>query len=308
MLTVCIPAYNYNVKSLVNDLLFQMRIIEEKSQIIIIDDGSQETFKNLYKELQNEKISIILLDENIGRSRIRNCFLNYAQNDNLLFLDSDSEIIDADFLKNYFRCIERGYAVICGGRIYPSKVRNRKYVLHWKYGNFRESKTAVTRNLQANRSFMTNNFMIRKEIFQKTHFSDKLYGYGHEDTLLGFELQRANVKIEHIDNPVLHGKLETNKEFLVKTVAGIQNLIFILNELNQDEEFINSVSLLKFFFRVKKRKFEKILSFMSLFLVPFISMLLRSGIVNLRLFDLYKLLVFSRFYTKQKSNSNVVLL
>jgi hypothetical protein len=83
--------------------------------------------------------------------------------------------------------------------------------------------------------------MIKKEIFDKTHFNDKLYNYGHEDTLLGFELMLAGITIEHINNPVLHGGLVTNEEFLKKTVSGIQNLLIILNEMNQRKEFIDNV-------------------------------------------------------------------
>ena len=295
MLSVCIPVFNYDVRELTTELFRQMPV---ESEILIIDDCSHDSFKEQYKEIQNEKITVVLLNENIGRARIRNLFLKYARHENLLFLDCDSQIIQPRFLKNYFDCIQKTYTVVCGGRNYPQKIKNRAYALHWKYGIVRESKSAATRSLQPNRSFMTNNFMIRKEIFKKNNFNNKLYNYGHEDTLLGFELLKAGIRIEHINNPVLHGKLETNKEFLAKTIIGIQNLVFILNELNQNQEFINNVSLLNFFFRLKKRGINKTLPFVAIFFGPFISMLLRSGFVNLRLFDLYKLFVFARLYKK----------
>jgi glycosyltransferase involved in cell wall biosynthesis len=302
MLTVCIPVFNYDVRKLVSELLSQLQTIEDRSEIILIDDGSQEEFKSLCRELQNQKTTVVFSDKNTGRARTRNRFLDYARYENLLFLDCDSEIIKQDFIKSYISDIQKGYPVVCGGRIYPAKPKNKNYRLHWKYGNSRESKTAASRNLQPSRSFMTNNFMIKKQTFREVHFNEKLSAYGHEDTLFGFELQKAGNHIEHIDNPILHGSLQTNKEFLAKTVSGLQNLIFILNELNNDPEFIKNVSLLSFFLRLKKTGLNKIIFFTAPVFIPFISALLRSGFVSLRLFDSYKLFVFSRLYKKQKKD------
>jgi hypothetical protein len=115
-------------------------------------------YKTLYKELKNERITIVLLDENIGRARVRNLFLKYARYENMLFLDCDSLIINSDFLKSYFECISKQIAVVCGGRVYPEKNENKKYALHWKYGTFGESKMITTRKQHFNKSFMTNNF------------------------------------------------------------------------------------------------------------------------------------------------------
>lgn len=293
MLSVCVPVFNYDIRKLIGELFRQ---IPANSEIIIIDDCSDDLFKKQYKVIQNEKTKIVPLEKNIGRARIRNLFLQYARYDNLLFLDCDSEIIGSDFIKKYLDCIQNKYAVVCGGRIYPKEMGGKKYALHWKYGVYRESKTSAARNLQPSRSFMTNNFVIRKNIFQQNHFSDKLYGYGHEDTLLGFELMKAGISIKHIDNPVLHGQLETNKEFLKKTISGIQNLLIILNEVNNDQEFIGNLTLLKTFFELKRKISYKILFFFAPLLIPIISIILKTGITNLRLFDLYKLLVLSRLY------------
>ena len=146
---------------------------------------------------------------------------------------------------------------------------------------------------------MTNNFLIQKNVFQKHHFNDKIYRYGHEDTLLGFELKKAEIDIKHINNPVLHGQLETNKIFLRKTVSGIENLLFLLKEVNNDPEFINDVSLLKTFFRVKKKGLYKIFLIISPLFIPLISAILKAGVASLRLFDFLKLLVLSRLYQKQ---------
>ncbi|MBK5269856.1 MAG: glycosyltransferase family 2 protein [Bacteroidia bacterium] len=295
MLSVCIPVFNNDITKLVHDLQLQF---PAEAEIILIDDCSDDSFKTQYRNLQNEKIRVVLLNENIGRARIRNLFLKFAQYDNLLFLDSDSMIVQSDFLKKYIKCIQNNYAVVCGGRIYSTKIEDKKYLLHWKYGVTRESKTEGVRNLQPYRSFMTNNFMIQKKVFQQIHFNDKLTGYGHEDTLIGFELMKAGIRIEHINNPVLHGQLETNKEFLEKTKSSISNLLLILKEVDNDPDFINNVSLLKTFFHFRKKGLYPILYILSPLFIPIVTFIIRSGFINLRLFDLYKLLVLSRMYSK----------
>lgn len=296
MLSVCIPVFNCNVRKLVDELLHQ---IPAEGEIVIIDDCSRDLFKEQIKEIKNENITIVLLEENIGRARIRNLFLKYAHYDNLLFLDCDSRIVKENFIQKYVDCIQKGYAVVCGGRIYPSEMGSNKYALHWKYGVLRECKTDAERNLHPNRSFMTNNFLIRKNVFQGYHFNDELYRYGHEDTLLGFELKKAGIDITYINNPVLHGQLETNKVFLRKTVSGIKNLLFILKEVNNAPEFINDVSLLKTFFRLKKKGLYKILLFIAPVFIPLISAILKAGVASLRLFDFLKLLVLSRLFQKE---------
>ena len=93
MLSICIPVYNVVVIELVNELYHQSLTIKEKVEIIVIDDKSMDEIR-----LRNSSISTIStyieLPQNIGRSRIRNHFLNYTNYDYLLFLDCDVIIKD----------------------------------------------------------------------------------------------------------------------------------------------------------------------------------------------------------------------
>ena len=47
--------------------------------------------------------------------------------------------------------------------------------------------------------------MISKTCFEQISFNEDLQGYGHEDTLFGYELDKKNIQIHHLDNPVLNG-------------------------------------------------------------------------------------------------------
>jgi len=148
---------------------------------------------------------------------------------------------------------------------------------------------------------MSHNFLIRKDLFSEIHFHEELSGYGHEDTLFGFELLMAGKRIEHIENPVLHGALATNAEFLRKTKSGIQNLVRILTLLNEDPEFINYVTPLRKYFTLRKSGIHWLLSAFAPLFIPIISWKLRNGWISLWLFNFLKLLQFSALYKGKKA-------
>ena len=156
MITICLPVYNFNISTLIKELSKQVKLLNVSYQIIVIDDKSDQYTainKNVCKDF-----TFIELPNNIGRSKIRNLFLNFAQYDYLLFIDCDSLIASHDFLSNYIEVIKNAPKVVCGGRLYESKCPDRNNRLCWKYGIQRESKPSDIRNKYPNQSFMTKNF------------------------------------------------------------------------------------------------------------------------------------------------------
>lgn len=298
MLSICIPIYNFDVNPLLESLVSQRDNIEGEYEIILIDDCSTEKFKKLNK-ISCEKFKYIELDKNIGRSKIRNLFLNYAKYENLLFLDCDSYLISNDFLKNYLEyCQENSYSVIFGGRVYPESCPSKNQILSWKYGINIESKIAIERMKTPNKSFMTNNFLIKKSILTAIKFDESLLKYGHEDTLFGFQLHLNSIEIKHIENPVLNGDIETNEVYLKKTQEGIKNLISILNSVAEKPKFIENVSVLKFYFTLKKRYLIFFVRIAFFLFNKAIEFLLKKGFVNLKLFSFYKLGYLTRIINK----------
>jgi hypothetical protein len=71
-------------------------------------------------------------------------------------------------------------------------------------------------------SFTGFNFIIDKSIFMKIRFNEDLKQYGHEDTLLGYQLRIAGVEIIHIDNALIHDGVESNEVFIAKTKLGVE--------------------------------------------------------------------------------------
>ncbi len=288
MLSICIPIYNFNVVPLVRVLHEQCEAEGIDYEIILIDDAST-TYKST-NEAFCTSFHYIPLKENIGRSKIRNLFLGYAKFEYLLFLDCDAIIANDSFISSYTKAIRRQPNVICGGRIYESEKADRAHRLRWKYGIEKESQSALQRQQLPNKSFMTNNFVIRKSLLETIKFDERIGKYGHEDTLFGFELKKREIVIEHIENPVVNGDVETNSLFLQKTDEGVINLVKILNFVEDPEALVEDITLLRFHQKVKS--FDGFIAFLFLLFGTLIRKILEKGYVHLALFDFYKLGLF----------------
>jgi hypothetical protein len=288
MITICIPVFNWDVRALINELSQQTKLLNIPFEIIIIDDCSSEEFKKINNQVC-EKENYIQLDKNIGRAKIRNLFLRNSHYDNLLFLDCDSLIISKDFVLKYIETIKQNESsVICGGRKYDSSCPGRSKMLRWKYGIKKESQPVNIRILSPNKSFMTNNFLINRKIFEQVKFDERISGYGNEDTLFGYQLKKNGIQIKHIDNPILNGDVEENVEYLKKTEDGIRNLIQILPYVDYDKDFMNDVKILKFYQKMKSYYLINPIKILFTCSKPILKFMLIRGFVNLRLFDFYK--------------------
>lgn len=299
MISICIPIYNFHVENLVLSLLKQIKSLEESCEIILIDDCSDEKYKGLNK-LVGQKADLYLeLEKNIGRAAIRNKFLEFAKYNYLLFLDCDSIIHSDTFLKKYlFYVYKNSNKLICGGRCFKNIRPERQFRLRWKYGLMVESQPVFIRNKNPNKSFMSNNFLIPKSIFENVKFDEWLVDYGHEDTLFGFRLKIGGFEIAHIDNPTLNGDLEDNITYITKTETAIKNLVEIIKFINSDNFFINSLSLTKTY--SKLGSFKIFIRYSFLLLKPIIKSLLKRGYVDLNLFAYYKLAFFDSIVVKKR--------
>tara|TARA_R100000306_G_C4372505_1_gene140580 strand:+ start:289 stop:1185 length:897 start_codon:yes stop_codon:yes gene_type:complete len=296
MISILIPTYNYNVFSLVENLQKQCEIANEVYEIVVLDDAS--TDKKSLEE--NSKINLLkqcsfqALERNIGRSKIRNLLAEQANYDWLLFLDADTFPSNPEFIAKYLVTISNEASVIFGGIKYPEN-NSEKYSLRHKYGSERESLPLVERLKNPYRSFITMGFAIKKEIFEKIKFNEKLTGYGYEDSVFGYELKKNNIPLTHIDNPVIHLNLEINEVFIKKSELALQNLLNFHNTGAIDKE---TVKILKTYLKLKKRRLLFVMRiFFNAFKKPMLKNL-NSTNPSLFLFDLYRLGYLSSLKTK----------
>ena len=304
MISVCIPIYNFDVTQLVKTLVGHMKLLDVPSEIILVDDCSETFFKEV-NECVCSKQTYIKLEKNIGRAAIRNRFLDYAKYNHLLFLDCDMVVPSDCFLSKYLVAIkEHPNNVICGGLKYQEKPPLRTQRLRWKYGINRESKKVEERNQNPNKSFMSSNFVIEKNILATIRFDERLVEYGHEDTLLGFELKKRNMTNVHIDNPVLSVDLVDNKDFISNNEKAVMNLIQILEFIGYDKDFIEDITLLRTYY--KWYNFRKLILGLFFVLRPIIKFTLSKGYVNLWAFDFFKLGILTLKMNSVQQNSQMV--
>ncbi len=289
MLSICIPVYNHDLNALVSSLHEQGVNLNIPFEIILADDASEKNYRTQNIKLdQLDHVKYIQLDKNIGRAKIRNLLASKSSFQYLLFIDCDTIVPDDNYLKRYMPYLKKGI-VVCGGTTYYNSLKNKQFRLRWLYGTKREEKTAKQRGKKPNRSFMTNNFLIHKELFNKYKLNETISGYGHEDTYFGYQLKKEGISIIHIDNPLIHVGLETSDVFLNKTREAIRNLLKAYKYTEHDKEFASMVSLLQAYSRVKQFKIAFFMRFGYKTFKNLMDKNLLGSKPKLWIFDLYKL-------------------
>lgn len=288
MISILIPTYNFDICDLVLDLQQQCEKIDLPFEILCFDDLSEKNFQVRNRKVQTWKNVVYKeLSEKHGRSKIRNVLADAAQYEYLLFMDCDSKVVKTDFIQAYLAGIQPNL-VLYGGRVYQAKSPQLSTLfLHWYYGKKREEASKVERERSPYHSFMTNNFLIPKAIFQKIRFNETLTQYGHEDTLFGLALQQNDIPIQHLDNPLEHLGLETAQVFLDKSQKAIENLYFLYKQ-NQ----VIETKLLQYVKQLKKWKIDKLVGKLLVFGKPLFLYNLKSSAPALVSFDCYKLCLF----------------
>ena len=275
MLSVLIPIYNVTVQPLVHALHQQQSELETKIEIICIDDGSTADVKEVNRDL-NTYCDYSELPQNVGRAKIRNLLAAKASYEYLLYLDCDAEIISDNFLKNYLRNLPTS-GVMVGGRVYGDRPDDISLQLHWKFGRKREAAKAS--------EFQSNNFLIPKSILLDHPFDEQIITYGHEDTLLGYQILRDGVEIHYIYNPVMHADLIPAPEFLEKQDQAVENLI----QLQRRYPDIQT-RLTRTVQKLERLGVDSMVQFILKLMIPTIrARLSRGKTTSLGLLDLYKI-------------------
>ncbi len=290
MISICIPIYNYSIKTLITDLSEQAINSSIDYEIIAIDDAStNETTIKENRSINQPCFTYIELKKNIGRSKIRNLLAEKAKFHYLIFMDCDSALPDSKYINRYIDICKKN--IICsGGRAYQEQRPIDNTYLRWKYGLARECANADKRSKYPNQAFHTNNFLIDKEIFNTVKFNEDLIGYGHEDTLFGLDLAQHHLTIQHINNPLIHIGLEDAKTFLNKTEEALRNIVkiedFIQNNYNNPVHFST-------LFKAKKQIAKYHLQSIATVLFKLSKNAMKKNLLGnnpyLLIFDLYKL-------------------
>lgn len=231
-LSVLIPTFNDECLQLASQLQAQASAINGLDyEILVADDGSTDAAvvatNNGINALPHCRF--IRREENVGRAAIRNFLAQEARHEWLLFIDSDMRMGRENFVRQY---VETEGDVLYGGYMVEGDEEKLKGNLRFIYEKKSQgAHTCEKRRENPYADFHTSNFLMARDIYEKHPLDGRFRHYGYEDVLLGKELQRAGIHIEHIDNPMLFATFEDNPHFVEKTEEGLRTLATFRDEL-----------------------------------------------------------------------------
>ena len=101
----------FNEEKTICDVVKACRLYNERSEIIVVDDGSQDNTEPLLRNLNKTiRFNYIKLDENRGKSYAMTIGIENARNDILLFFDADSIGIRKEHFHDMFLPVKENKA------------------------------------------------------------------------------------------------------------------------------------------------------------------------------------------------------
>lgn len=226
MLSILIPTYNRECHELVHTLAAQADEAGIDYEIIVADDASTDSSPEANRCIDRlPHCRFIILENNVGRARIRNWLAGQASGDWLLLMDCDAQVSSPDFIRRYVEKASEA-PVLCGGLRHPDTLPQPDVTLRYAYEKAADRhRSADERRLHPYECFTTFCFAIRRDTFLSIRFDENCREYGYEDTLFGEELKRKGIPICHFENPLIHMGLESNDIFLKKTETALRTMI-----------------------------------------------------------------------------------
>ena len=198
--SVILPALNefQNLKLLIPRL---MKILPKKSEIIIIDDNSEdETFKKIKQKFLKKNVRIFLRKKNPGLALSIKKGINEAKGRFICIMDSDFNHQPSDLKKLLNTFSKYDLDLVCG-----SRYLNTKGFSLDRYG-FSKFFNTIT-NIILGR-IITDNlsgfFIIKKKILNNLNLKKIFYGYGDYYIRLLFFCKLKNFKIKEVK--ITYGK------------------------------------------------------------------------------------------------------
>lgn len=282
ILSVLIPSYNYDCRPLLQTLMPQM---PEEAEIIVGDDYSTDAalVASVRDFCEANHVSYVRTDRNRGSAATRNLLCREAHGKWLLYIDCDTIVKDAYFIKKYLESREEG-TVCCGTILHPETLPSPTQSLRWRYEKQMEKRfTAEQRNAHPYAHFRTSHFMIPHTLMLQNPFDESIRRSGYEDLLFGRRLEQNGIKVHHTDITALNGDIERNDIFLRKTEQQLHTL------WQMREELAEYSTLLKCLQRIKGYHLTWALRLAYKLTRPILRCNLLGSHPSIKLFQFYKL-------------------
>lgn len=202
MITVVVPTHNAadRTRATVERFLQAAHTSGDTIEVIVVDDGSNETERNALNLLCDGRIRIIRNDINLGRAGARNIGAKAAKGRWLLIVDCDCPPAAGDFFFRHMQALKSGAHVSVG----PLLSRRDDF-----WGKYQDSATARRQDqVAAGRLYVltsANIFMGATWFKQIGGFDERYRKYGFEDRDFFLRLIAAGARISCTDRAgVIH--------------------------------------------------------------------------------------------------------
>ena len=180
-------------------------------EIIIVDNASKDKTPDYLRTLKNDKIKVILNDENLGFSKGNNLGAKAASGEILIFLNNDTEVTK-DWLTPIIGQLQKeSVGIVAPKLLYPNGkiqhagvVISSKHIPHHIYRLF-NSDFKPANKLREYKAVTGACLAIKKDIFKRVGGFDEGYINGLEDIDLCFKVRKLGYRVFYVpESTVIH--------------------------------------------------------------------------------------------------------
>jgi len=199
MISVITPTYNEkeNICVLIKEIHSALK--EYPHEIVVVDDNSPDGTFGVIKDLEDERVKVILRRKDKGLGYSIRCGLEQARGDIFVIMDSDFNhnpryLVPMVQSVGQYDCVLAS-RFVRGGRMTPFV----RHVLSSWFNQLIRLLTGMTVS-----DSLYGYFAVKREIIEQCPYDQVFWGYGDYCIRLMYYLQRADVRI--LEFPALHGK------------------------------------------------------------------------------------------------------
>ncbi|WP_162823629.1 glycosyltransferase [Lysobacter sp. TY2-98] len=209
MISVVIPVYRDGARgvSAAQAILDQVVPAGCELEVVLVDDGSDDDTAELLKRCADERVRLLSLPRNAGRSAARNAGAAAVRSSIIVFMDCDCVPVDRHM-------IEAHYAVLTAGAVASTgEVTGRDSGFWSRYQTMASARRARQHAQGVTHAGSSQNLAVLRDAFQRVGGFDtgyRRYGFEDRDLLLrlatwGRVEWAGRARVRHLDELTLVG-------------------------------------------------------------------------------------------------------